>query len=158
MLATLDAKFGRKALVLYASPALEDVNDLVSAKMKGDLIENTNFRRASELTGHHRNTYVRSGTHSFACSEPESIENFNLLQLIEQQRPIENQEVGEVIFAFMQGVRASVAESEFFGKAYRTLMQPYVEAKVEEFPYFFLIASMSALREITGIQWLVAGG
>lgn len=156
LLAHLAAKFGTKALVLYASPALEDINDLISAKMRGDLIENTNFRRAAELTGHHRNSYIRAGTHSYACSNPEIIENFDLLALLGQQRPLENEPTGTTMLSIAGGVRAIVAESAFFSKAYQSLMQPYVEARLENYPYFFSIVSMAALRDITGIQWILA--
>lgn len=156
LLAHIEAKFGSKVLVLYASPALEDINDLVFSKMRGDLIENTNFRRASELTGHHRNTYVRAGTHSYACSDPESIENFDLLALLEQQRPLEGEATDEVVLSVAKGVRQAVAESASYGKAYQTLMQPYVEARVEDYPFFFSIASMAAIRDLTGIQWVLA--
>lgn len=156
LLAHLTSKFGTKALVLYASPALEDVNDLVLAKMKGELMENTNFRRASELSGHHRNTYIRAGTHSYACSDPESIENFDLLALLEQQRPLEDESTSAAITSFANGVRVAVMESAAFGKAYQTLMQPYAEARLENYPYFLAIASMSAVRDITGIQWVLA--
>jgi hypothetical protein len=156
LLAHLTAKFGTKALVLYASPALEDINDLVSAKMKGDLIENTNFRRASELSGHHRNTYIRAGAHLYAWSDPENIENFDLLALLEQQRPIENESTSATITSFAAEVRVVVMESAAFGMAYQTLMQPYIEARLENYPYFLAIASMSAVRDITGIQWVLA--
>ena len=158
LLAHLATKFGTKALVLYASPALEDINDLVFAKMRGDLIENTNFRRASALTGHHRNSYIRAGTYSYACSDPESIENFDLLALLEQQRPFEAESTGTSVLSFADGVRAAVTESATFAIAYQTLMQPYVEARLEmeTYPYFLSIASMFAVRDITGIQWVLA--
>lgn len=155
LLAHLSDKFGNKALVLYASPALEDINDLVLAKTRGDLIENTNFRRASELSGHHRNTYIRAGNHSYACSDPESIENFDLLAILEQQRPFEDETSEVAVLSFAEGVRAAVAESATFGKAYKTLMQPYVEARLEKYRNFMSIASMSAVREITGVQWIL---
>lgn len=158
LLAHIESKFGSKVLVLYASPALEDINDLVASKMRGDLIENTNFRRASELTGHHRNTYVRAGTHSYACSDPESIENFDLLSFLEQQRPPEGESIEEVVLSVTKGVRQAVAESASYGKAYKTLMQPLIEARVEDHPFFFSIASMAAIRDITGIQWVLATG
>lgn len=58
LLSHIDATFGRDAIVLYAAPAARDVNDLINFKKKGVIIENTNFRRAYELNGHRRNTYI----------------------------------------------------------------------------------------------------
>lgn len=70
-----------------ASPALENVNDLVDAKQR-KCLENTNFRPATELTGHHRNTYIKAGTYSIACSEPEGMGRFDLLQQLEALKAI----------------------------------------------------------------------
>lgn len=158
LLAHIETKFGSKVLVLYASPALEDINDLVSSKIRGDLIENTNFRQASELTGHHRNTYVKAGTHSYACSDPEIIESFDLLAFLDRQRPLEDRATDKLVLSIADGVRQAVSESASYSKAYKALMQPYVEAGMEEYPLFFSILSMIVVREITGIQWVLATG
>ena len=66
LLSHIEATFGSDAIVLYAAPAVEDVSDLVRLKKKNAIIANTNFRRASELNGHHRNTYIKAGTYSQA--------------------------------------------------------------------------------------------
>lgn len=71
LLMHLNSKFGSQALILYASPALVDVNELVNAKLARTIIEDTNFCSVTRLQGHHRNTYIRAGLHSIACSEPE---------------------------------------------------------------------------------------
>lgn len=94
------SKFGGKALVLYASPALENVNDLVDAKQRRCLIENTNFRPAADLRGHHRNTYIKAGTHSIACSEPERLEQFDLLAHLEQLENNNSNDNSELIITF----------------------------------------------------------
>lgn len=61
-LGTRDETFGNDAIVLYAAPAVENVNELVALKKKSAILSNSNFRRARELNGHHRNTYVAAGT------------------------------------------------------------------------------------------------
>lgn len=156
LLAHLASKFGGKALVLYASPALEDVNDLVDAKKRRCLIENTNFRPASDLTGHHRNTYIKAGTHSIACSEPERLEQFDLLARLEQLESSQAAENSELVVQFATEVRTVAMENDTLGKAYRSEIQAYVEAEIERFPLFFSILSMGIFRELSGVQWVLA--
>ncbi|MDX5363591.1 MAG: hypothetical protein LPJ91_05495 [Pseudazoarcus pumilus] len=156
LLAHLASKFGGKAIVLYASPALEDVNDLIHAKKRGCLIENTNFRPACDLTGHHRNTYIKAGTHSIACSEPERLEQFDLLARLEQLESTQAAENSELVVQFATEVRTVVMENDSLGKAYRSEIQGYVEAEIERFPLFFSMLSMGIFRELSGVQWALA--
>lgn len=156
LLAHLASKFGDKALVLYASPALEDVNDLVDAKQRRCLIENTNFRPAADLTGHHRNTYIKAGTHSIACSEPERLGQFDLLARLEQLESSQAAENLELIVQFAKEVRTAAMENGTLGKAYRSEIQAYVEAEIDRFPLFFSMLSMSIFRELSGVQWVLA--
>ena len=156
LLSHIDAKFGVQALVLYAAPALADVNDLVEAKKRGCLIENTNFRKARDLTGHHRNTYIKAGTHSIACSEPGQLEHFDLLATLEQLRgkgPVENK---DLVIQFAHGVRETGTKNSMLGKAYQSELQAYIDAEFERYPLFFSIISMSVFREISGVQWILA--
>ena len=85
LLIKLESSFGRQALILYAAPAIKKIDELVKLKKHQKIIENSNFKKASELTNHDTNTYLRAGTYSIACSEPEKIENMNLLSLLESQ-------------------------------------------------------------------------
>lgn len=156
LLSHLASKFGVKALVLYASPALEDVNDLVDAKKRRRLIENTNFRPASDLTGHHRNTYIRAGKHSIACSEPERMKQFDLLARLEQLENLQPIDSSELIVQFAKEIRTAAMENLALGKAYRSELQGYVEAEIETFPLLFSIVSMKIFRELSGIQWVLA--
>jgi len=156
LLAHLASKFGSKALVLYASPALENVNDLVDAKQRKCLIENTNFRPATDLTGHHRNTYTKAGTHSIACSEPEYLERFDLLHRLEA---MENNQINgnkENILEVANKVRIIAMQNSTIGKAYKRELNAYIEARADEFPLFFSMVSMSIFRELSGIQWILA--
>jgi hypothetical protein len=52
--------------------------------MSNKIIESSNFTRCHQLNGHHRNTYIQSGFHSIACSEPENIESLDLIGRLEQ--------------------------------------------------------------------------
>lgn len=156
LLAHLDSKFGTQVLVLYASPALEDVNDLVSAKTSRRIIESTNFRKASELTRHRRNTYIKAGTHSIACSEPERLEPFDLLATLSEMEEIRSTDRSELILSFATEVRVVATEDPFLGAAYRKLLSPFIEAGIEQYPLFFAMSAMSAFREVSGAQWILA--
>src|SRR5690554_8086545 len=73
ILSKIEQSFGDKALVLYASPAIKSMTELVELKLKRKIIDNSNFQKASKLNGHSKNTYIRAGHYSIACSEPEKI-------------------------------------------------------------------------------------
>jgi hypothetical protein len=64
LLMHIDNKFRTEVFIVYASPALHDINDLVTAHLSRQIINISNFRKASELNTHHRNTYIQSGTFS----------------------------------------------------------------------------------------------
>lgn len=158
LLEHLDKKFGSKALVLYASPALVDINDLVKAKLDKNIIEATNFCPASKLQGHHRNTYVRAGLHSIACSQPEKLPPFKLLETLEQMEYQKSESNIELVLSFISSVRSSVENDPYIGKSYRALLQSYQELGLEKYESLFAHITMSILRDLTGIQWLIPVG
>lgn len=160
LLAHVASAFGTKVLVLYASPAIEDVDDLVSAKTSGTIIENTNFRPAVELSAQHRNTYVKAGTHSVACSDPVQLANFDLLSSLKQSQTTEEEAAQEDNAAFMlqfvKGVRAVVNENSYLGDAYRRMIKPYIQLLADQYPLFISVITMSIFRELSGVQWIVS--
>lgn len=156
LLSHLAQKFGDRALILYAAPALDDVNDLVTVKKQGKLIEHTNFRPALDLDNHHRNTYIRAGTYSIACSEPERFNSFDLLAKLSKLEKMPDQNNKSFIKKFANGVSAAVSEDDTLGSAFRTLMGDYKEADIEKYPLFFAMLTMKTFRELSGVQWLIA--
>lgn len=154
LLAHIEATFGNDAIVLYAAPAVEDVNELVKLKKKGAILSNSNFRRASELNGHHRNTYIAAGTYSQACSDPERLPNFNLLDLIEEAEPLQGRESRQVLVDFAKGVRASMEKSTYLRGAFEGRLSEFQD--LTRYQLLYAVLSMSIFREITGTQWLVA--
>lgn len=156
LLIHLASKFGTKALVLYASPALESVNDLVNAKQRKCLIENTNFRPATELTGHHRNTYIKSGTHSIACSDPERMERFDLLRKLETLSDNINVNNSEGVIETASLVRSVAMRDSIIGAAYRRELNSYTDEGLDSYSLLYSIVSMSVFRELSGIQWVLA--
>ncbi|HCM9117295.1 MULTISPECIES: hypothetical protein [Enterobacter cloacae complex] len=156
LLEKLDKRFGTKALILYASPAIYDINDLVQAKINGTIIESTNFCKVNKLKGHHRNTYIKSGNNSFACSEPEELPHFdllvNLVQL-EYKRDVVNT---TAVLDFTSELRRTVEEDPYIGESFRALLMPYQERELDRFKFLYEYIAMAVFRELTGIQWLVS--
>lgn len=132
------------------------MNDLVDAKQRKCLIENTNFRPATELTGHHRNTYIKAGTYSIACSEPEGMERFDLLHQLEALKDNKSINGKENVIEAANTVRNIAMRDSVFGTAYRRELNIYTEAGLNRFPLLFSIVSMSVFRELSGIQWVLA--
>lgn len=156
LLEHLDGQFGSKAIILYASPALTDVNDLVKTKLSGKIIEATNFCRVAQLKGHHRNTYIRAGLHSIACSEPEELPSFDLLTTLESLEGDRNEVNIDAVLTFISSAHRFAEDDPYLGTSYRALMLPLREQGLEEYKLFFLHAAMRVIRELTGAQWLIA--
>lgn len=156
LLTQIDSKFGEKVLVLYAAPAIVDVDELVKMQQQGKIIEATNFSRAAVLTGHHRNTYIGAGTHSIACSEPQRIEHLDLLNYLEKLRVNESMLTHDLILRFATDVRTIGLGNREFGNAFRILLKPFEEVNLTDFPIFFSMISMAIFRELSGLQWLIS--
>jgi hypothetical protein len=140
LLSHIEAKFGSDAIVLYAAPAVEDVSDLVNLKQNNEIIANTNFRRASELNGHHRNTYIKAGTYSQACSEPQRLDNFHLLELIEGFEPPPQRENSQFLVDFAKHISRSMIEVKDFGylgTAFVDRMSEFQKLELERYKLFF---------------------
>lgn len=150
ILSKIDQSFGDKALVLYASPAIYSLTELVNLKKKRKIIDNSNFQKSSKLNNHSKNTYIRAGTHSIACSEPEKLENIDLiseLQRIEATHDMQNKQ-------FILNTSKVISNNMESSKAFSELMAEYSEYKEFSFIYSFL--TMKVFREITGVQWALS--
>ncbi|MFZ5960544.1 hypothetical protein ACOXVJ_23820 [Pseudomonas knackmussii] len=143
--------FGDRALVIYASPAIETVDDLVAAMINREIIETTNFRPAIDLSKHHRNTYIKSGTHSIACSEPEQLENFNLLTQIQMLHANRQQSKADDVVRLSRDIQKIVKKTDI-GNAFHKKMETYRE-RYSKTPTLFALISMGVFRELSGIQW-----
>ncbi|GAA4817284.1 hypothetical protein GCM10011365_13230 [Marinicella pacifica] len=149
ILSKIDKSFGNRALVIYASPAINNIEELVSLKIKGEIIDNSNFKKASDLNNHSLNTYTCAGNYSIAFSEPEKLENIDLiseLQKIEDSYYLDNKKwilnTSEVIAKNMKNV-----------KSFNDLMDEYI--KFKEFSFIYSLLTMKVFREITGVQWVL---
>lgn len=155
LLMYIDNQFGTRVFIVYASPALHDVNDLVTAHLNRQIISVSNFRKASELNPHHRNTYTQSGTFSIACSEPEIIENFDLIKTIEGENS-DNYNRDETnrasIINFRKQIVSLVAENQYYSSSFKKLNEQHSNLEKYELLYSHLI--LSNFRLLTGTQWL----
>jgi len=150
--------FGTRALVVYAAPAIQNVNELVDIHSKRKLICNSNFKKAFELNLHHRNTYIQGGTYSIACSEPEKIDDFNLLKELrnlngEDDNGYSGENNRQFIISFRKKIESIVNENSYFATSFKTL-----NASLEGLIKYELLYSFLALvnfRQLTGTQWLV---
>jgi hypothetical protein len=129
--------------------------NLVSLKKNKKILKNTNFRRACELTGHHRNTYIKAGTHSIACSEPRHLENFDLIEIIKRHEPSEYTDNVEFITSFASDIEELTKKYSFISKAYSERVSEIQESGVERFKLLYAMFRMSVFRELTGVQWIV---
>ncbi|EKL3976787.1 hypothetical protein PRH55_000114 [Morganella morganii] len=158
LLSHIETTFGNDAVVLYAAPSVVDVDDLVTLKIANSIIDNTNFRRARELDGHHRNTYIKAGTYSQACSEPEKIENFNLIEMIEAMQPHQSVDNAQLIINFSSQINTAMENVEGIGylkTAFENRMNESRHYELQQFELFYSMLTMSVFREVTGCQWLI---
>lgn len=128
----------------------------MTAHLNRQIINISNFRRATELNTHHRNTYIQSGTFSIACSEPEKIENFDLFKTInslnnDNIKTDENNRTA--IINFRKQIVSLMSENQNYSTAFKKLNEQY--SKVKEYELFYSHLVLSNFRHLTGIQWLV---
>ena len=153
LLIHLEKIFGAEALIIYAAPAISKISELVNIKKQRKIIDNSNFKKAAELTGHERNTYIEAGTYSIACSEPERIDNFHLVELLASQQKSNNLSNKEFIIRANEKAIKGLSNFKVYFAAYNSLMEEYAEIKNYNLLYSFI--SMKAIKELTGIQWLI---
>ncbi|MBP6121501.1 MULTISPECIES: hypothetical protein [Providencia] len=149
LLERLSNQFGSQALVLYASPAFIKMKELQTALKNKELINKTNFCPASKLTNHHSNTYIENGSYSIACSEPEELEYFDLIQTLTQTSQAEFD--ANSIIEFANTVSHIISENEIYGHYYLYRIEQYSD--FERYPLLFSHIRMRIFSDITGIQW-----
>lgn len=160
LLSHIHNKFKSEVLVVYASPCTHDMNELV--KKRKDIIKNSNFAKAVDLDGHHRNTYIRSGTHSIACSEPSSIQSLNIIETINELGNREfDHRFGEArrssnrdfLIDFSSEIQMLVNEYKYLSESFKSLN---IEAeKVKDYELLYSMCVMSNFRQLTETQWVV---
>lgn len=156
LLSHISNTFGSHVLVLYAAPAIHDVNQLVRVHQQNKIIENSNFKRAIDLNGHSRNTYQNAGTHSIACSEPSRIENIDLINLLQtlESDSRANEDNVDFIVNFRKQIVAIMNQGQTISFAFNALNDSY--QYVARFPLLYSFLVMRNFKTLTGLQWLIS--
>lgn len=157
LLMHIHTSLGNKILIVYASPAIHDVNELVQIHRDRRIIEYSNFRKAHELHNHYRNTYIRSGTHSIACSDPEQLNNFDLINELKRlgdESDYKEKNNRQFIIAFRKQITAIMSNHPYYAESFKNLNN-YVEDRISRYELFYSFYVMSNFRQLTGLQWLV---
>jgi len=154
LLMSIHNNFQDEVLLIYAAPLMYKMDELVNAFGSGRIIELSNFRKADELNNHNRNTFIESGTHSIACSKPEKIENFDLINLIESyQSNIKYNGNREFIFRMRKRIEQIMEGNSKYSELFQKLNEPFEKIKKNSLLYSFAV--MSNFRLLTGIQWVI---
>ncbi|MGA7723314.1 MAG: hypothetical protein WCA84_19260 [Ignavibacteriaceae bacterium] len=152
----IDNALGNLVFTVYASPAIKDIDDLVTKKINNQIIDYSNFKKARDLNGHERNTYIEAGTYSIAFSEPERIANLNLINELEQlgnDKLNSNENNLQFILRFQQQITLIMNQNLYYGESFRKLDELLYELRKYELLYSFLV--MHNFRQLTGNQWLI---
>ncbi len=159
LLMQIHNSFSTTVLVLYSSPAVKDINDLVDKHQKKQILNISNITKASELNLHHRNTYTKAGTFSIACSEPEKLENFDIITELENFNISNSNNINQndfnrqFLLTFRQQIEQVVEKSKYYYKSFKILNESIEKYKEYEILYTFLI--LNNFRQLTGTQWLI---
>lgn len=147
--------FQSKVLIIYAAPAILDVNELVNVHLSRQILDYTNFKKAVDLDGHHCNTYTQAGTYSIACSEQEKLDNLDLIKTLENLTiNVSNNETNrDFILNFQEQITSTVSKNQFFSESFYKLNETILEMK--KFPLLYSFLIMNNFRQLTGTQWLV---
>lgn len=82
-LESLAQKTAGKAIVVYACPAFHTSRELWAAIDSGQLVKQSNFCEIAKLNGHGRYSFLSSGNHGIAHSDPTPIESRPFEQALE---------------------------------------------------------------------------
>ena len=93
ILEKVSKKLKNKALVIYASPAFNTLDDLYNFTEAQLIVENTNFVKVERLINHKKWNYNKAGSVGVAHSEPEYIEDIPITEMINQQIKIHGQNI-----------------------------------------------------------------
>lgn len=155
LLMNIDRHFCGQVFIAYASPAIHDVNELLRTHEAGGIIDASNFRTARELNGHGRNTYTKSGRCSIACSKPERISNFDLIEKIKSGSHSQNkQDNTSFIIAFQKELVSVIRKDTYYSNSFQILNEQYSElGRKHELLYSFWL--LHIFRVLTGVQWII---
>ncbi|UJW80101.1 hypothetical protein [Hydrogenophaga sp. SL48] len=155
LLEHLHTKFSNQVLIVYAAPAVQDVGELVDLYVGNQLISRTNFRPSHELAGHKRNTFVEPGAHSWACSDPVRLDPFRFDEALKSlHRP--ELDIRSAVTSLANDIEEVLLRSPL-ARPFRTLLRQFgLQDLGADTPLLKAYIKMSAARDITGLQWVIA--
>lgn len=153
----------KSALVLYAAPALCNLDELFNSHISSTILENTNFKEAISLLNHTRNTFVKSGLFSKAFSEPQEIPNFDFISFLNETGKVESHNFSyneknymhnkELIMKVAQTVD-NISRESYLSKHYNYWIKQSQKYE-HKYPCYYYITVMYIFRLLTGIQWIM---
>jgi hypothetical protein len=141
------------ALVLYAAPALKTFTDLLVSKKNRQIIKNSNFKKASVLQGHKKNTYIKRGHYSIACSEQKEIPDIDLFEYIDEFVTNGKAINSKFIHEFVDKTEKIILEDRYFKNKYLSLVEKYDMKNNSDL--FVSFIKMKYICDLTGLLWLI---
>lgn len=155
-------KIGHRAVVVYAAAAFDTFDALYRFADEGTLVDNSTFIRATRVSGHSKWNYDSPGARGVATSEPASIEEPTLAELLLEHRNAGGTPERNLIVLERNLVSALVEMSDSSPRATFALrtMDAIRMAPDEESPSQAATRTLLRLKlglRSLGLEWLVAG-
>jgi hypothetical protein len=160
LLEKIHQKFYKGVLILYASPALEDVDKLYQSYCKGNIITDSNLVEAIKLKGHKKVTYTKGGNFYQAHSEPEIIEKFNLISFLDSttmefdNSNTDNLTYNKQIIIGLGNIIKMVmleTQSEYYSKTFELMIDEL--KKYEGYELLYNIILINEFVTLLGFKW-----
>jgi len=155
----------RKALVIYASPAFDTLDQLYEFTQNRTIVVNSCFVKIDKMTGHHQWNYDGPGTQGVALSEPEFIEDSSFYLLLEELAEAGNpnadieeelMHLHKLTFSVCQELASSNPLARFIVKTNERLSEAFRRGEFQVFsigPFVNLLATFSILD----LAWFPVG-
>lgn len=155
LLSGIGRAVGDQALVIYASPAIHQIDKLIDTFQRRQLVAGTNFCNSVRLDGHSLNTYIDGGGRSIGHSEPEEFPEFNLMASLEDFFRTHRIKSLSGIVEFAEKVGSVVSQNSRYGERFVRLRDKAMADEFRRLKYFRAILTMAVVRKVTGLQWIV---
>ncbi len=151
----LESLVAPQAIVVYASPAFINLNDLWDSIRNGDLVDRSNFCQASKLSGHHIYTYEKAGNIGKGHSDAEDIESYDFLRQIsrlnEEIKPTEDNRA--FLVELGEQAEKALSESEIGRQAFNNILEYFPQQRNKTGNALLRI---SAFKFVVGTRWFVS--
>lgn len=157
-------RLGRRAAIVYASPAFHTASQLYAHIKLGTTIENSTFPEVRQLTGHSKWFYAGPGGNGIANPEPEYSEGHSLYEIIralqQQQSSISDTNAATELSDLSRTVLAALDSSQLHDNPRVALLFQEIRAIDQELSQFEQIGEpvrallrMSAFTRFFNIEW-----